>query len=136
RGDHHRAHSLTSAGIRYPDDRDIGDCGVGVEHSFDLEGGDVLGVADDRVLDPARDHHVAVRVDPALVTATEPTVRVESVGIEGRVRVPEEALRTLQPQLTLFTWRHFALVVAHYTNLDPGHGRPDRVVENRGVGVQ
>ena len=74
-------------GIGQADDGHVGHRRVGVEQVLDLLGGDVLAVADDHVLQPTGDGHVAVGVDDAQVAAAEVAVVVEGVGVEGRVEV-------------------------------------------------
>ncbi len=111
--------------IDFTDDRDIGDGGMGGEHIFDLEGRDVLGVADDRILDSACDADVAVGVDHSEVAGAQPAILVERVGVERGIRVAEEALRSLEPQLTI-----------DHAHANPRYRCADGVVEHLRRGVK
>ena len=62
--------------------RDVGHLRVCVEHVFHLFRGDVLALADDDVLDPARDDHRAVLVEARHVAGPEPAVAGERVLVE------------------------------------------------------
>ena len=125
-----RAHALTRARIGCRDHRDVGDRRVLVQRVLDLERGDVLRVADDDVLDAAGDGHVAVGVDDPEVAGAEPALVVERGGVERRVDVAEEALRTAQPELALLAGRTDPAVVGHDADLDAGDRGSGRRVEH------
>ena len=118
---HERAHALAGARIGCGDDRDVDDRGVLVERFLDLQRRDVLGVADDDVLDPTGHAHVAVGVDDPEVAGAEPAVGVERGGVERGVDVPEEALRTAEPELALLAGRALPLVAGDHAD---AHARP------------
>jgi hypothetical protein len=89
---------------------------------LDLDRGDVLAAADDEVLPPALEVHVAV-ADHAEIAAAVPTVVVERLGRRLRVApVAEEARRAANADLAHLTFgQHLVgLGVAH---LQPHRGR-------------
>src|SRR5262249_8340199 len=88
-----RAGDLAGGGVGNADDADLGDGGVQREQVLDLPRADVLALADDDVLLPARDAEEALVVDGAEVAGAEPAAGRERVGVEPLVAVAEEALR-------------------------------------------
>ena len=68
------AHPLAHRPFVEPDDRDLGDGRVLVQHGFDLDAVHVLAAADDDVLHPVDDVDEAVVVDVADVAGVEPAV--------------------------------------------------------------
>ncbi|GLE50708.1 hypothetical protein ATCCBAA256_02950 [Mycobacterium montefiorense] len=109
---------------------------MGGEHIFDLEGRDVLGVADNRVLDSAGDPHIAVGVDQPEIAGAQPAFIVERVGVERGLRVAQEALRSLEPQLPLVPDGQFGFVVVDHANAHPRYRCADGVIEHLGRGVK
>ena len=98
-----------------------------VQQILDLLGRDVLTLADDDVLEPTGEHHVAGRVEMADVAGAEPTLVVERVGVERWVGVTLEHHRALQADLAVLTGR------AHHTL---GGDHPDGDArDRRAVGV-
>src|SRR5262245_32175512 len=91
-GDDDCAHPLARALVRDSDDSDIRYSRVCDQYLLDLQRGNVLRIADDGVLDPAGHTHVPMNVDEALITSTEPAIRVESVSVERGIDIAEEAL--------------------------------------------
>src|SRR5690606_21320366 len=100
---------------------------VGVAHHglLDLERRDVLGVADDEVLETTGDPDVAVTIDQTEVAGAEPAIGVEGVGIQGGVDVALEALRSPESQLALLADLELPFAIAHHAHLDAGDGSPD-----------
>lgn len=98
-GHHDGADAFAGARVGDPDDGDVGDGGMGRERILDLEGGDVLRVADDRVFGATGDADVAVRIDQAEIACAQPPVVVESLGVQRRIGVTEETLGALESQL-------------------------------------
>jgi len=120
-GHDHGAHPLAGALIGQADHRDVGDQRMATQNVLDLRGRDVLRVADDDVLQPPGDAHVAAGVDLAQVAGAKPPLVVERRAIVGRVDVTQEALRALEPQLT----------VGH-PDLDPRAGPADGLRQHAG----
>src|SRR5262249_27329432 len=95
---------------------------MGPDELFELPRADVLALADDDVLPPARDAKVARGVDGAEVTGAEPSLAREGVGVERRVPVPEETLRAARQNLPLATGRHRSLFLVHDQDLVRAEG--------------
>ena len=107
------------------DDRHVGHRRVGVEQVLHLLGRDVLAVADDHVLQPPGDGHVALGVDDAEVAAAEVPVLVEGVGVERGVEVAADDLGALEPDLPLLVRARPAARRGRTTiSSTPGVGRP------------
>ncbi len=129
RDNHDRTHTFAGAGIRHPDDRDVGNGGMGDQRILDLEGRDVLRVANHRVFEAASDAHISVGVDPTRIAGPEPTVIVERVGVQTRVHITGETLRALQPQFTFRPDPDVVSVAANNPHAHAGNGRADRVIK-------
>src|SRR5690349_21498825 len=77
---------------------------------LDLARGDRLALADDHVLEPARDGDEAVSVHMTEVAGPEPALLVERVGVERVVDVAAEDLWALHAQLALLAGSDLATV--------------------------
>src|SRR4051794_19540669 len=71
------------------------------QHVLDLLGTDVLATTDDDVLLTTGDLQVTVRVEPGEVAGAKPAIGRERLGVQGRVEVAEEHLRSTDEQLTI-----------------------------------
>src|SRR5437763_86505 len=100
-GDDDRARPLPRRVVGQTDHGDVADAGVREQQVLDFLGADGLALADDDVLESARDRDVAVGILEAEVAGAEPAVVVEGVGIERRVHVPAAQHRALDADLTL-----------------------------------
>ena len=90
---------------------------------LDLAGGDVLGVADDDVLQPAGDGDVAGVGDDAEVAGAEVALLVERVGVERGVGVAQEELRAAEAQLAFLARARTRLPSRPTTRIStPGDG--------------
>ena len=96
-----RAHPLPTVGVGEANHGGDADLGQLVQHVLDLRGRDVLALADDDVLEPAGEGHVAVVVHHTEVAGTEPTLLVERVGFERGIGVALEQHRTGDADLAL-----------------------------------
>src|SRR5688572_7286911 len=74
--------------VGQPDDGHVADLRVFVDQILDFLRTDVLALANDDVLEPAGDHHVAVGIEMPDVARAEETVLVECRRSERRVDVP------------------------------------------------
>ena len=72
----------------------ICDSRMTVKHFFDLDDGNVLCVADNDVLEAARDPDVSGTIDRAKVASVEPSIGIERSVVEPRIHVAGEALGT------------------------------------------
>src|SRR5690606_27770886 len=132
---HHGAHALPPLAVRQADDRDVADLRVRVEEVLDLLGGDVLALADDDVLEPPGQHHVAVLAQVADVAGAEVAVLVEGLRRERRVGVALADHRALHPHLAVDPGRGDLAVGGD----DPHLGAGDRLaggVQELLVGVR
>ena len=93
--------ALSRARVGHSEHGRFRDVGMAVEQLLDLDDRDVLGVADDDVLDATRDADVAVHIDRPEVPGVEPSVGIDRILVERRVDVTGEALGTLKLELTL-----------------------------------
>jgi hypothetical protein len=66
---------------------------MGGEHIFDLEGRNILRVADDRIPDATGNADVAVCIDQPEIARAQPAVLVERVGVQCGVGVAEKGSR-------------------------------------------
>jgi hypothetical protein len=103
---------------------------VGGQHIFDLEGRNILCVADDRVFDTAGDTDIAAGIDQPQIAGAQPAFLIERVGVECRVRIAEEALGSLEPQLTFMPDGQFDFSVVDHADADPWYRRAHGVVEH------
>src|SRR5205823_3943436 len=117
-GDDDRARPLPRRVVGQTDHGDVADAGVREQQVLDFLGADGLALADDDVLEPARDRDVAVGILEAEVAGAEPAVVVEGVGIEGRVHVPAEQHRALDADLTLLPRLRDGLIELDDLDLD------------------
>ena len=123
--DDHRAHSLAGPRIREANNGDVGDAVMSDEHLLNLGRRDVLGVPDDEVLDPTGDADIAIPVDKPEITGAEPSILVECIHVEGRVKVPGKALRSFQTQLAFPVDLELPAILGDHPYDDPGNGHPD-----------
>lgn len=102
RSDDNGTNAFSRKRIGHTDHSDVCDRRMLRQHSLDLQCRDVLRIANDGVLDPARHDNVAVGVD-APVAAAEPPVGVERIGVQGLIDVTQKALRPLESQLAFLS---------------------------------
>src|SRR4029079_13698197 len=92
----------------------LGDCRMGGDHILQLARADVLALADDDVLPPARDAEPAGVVECTEITGAEPSV---GRGRLGAVEVTDEALRAAREDLALASRADVGTVVVDAADL-------------------
>ena len=93
-----------------------------VEHFLDLDGGDVLCIADDDVLEAPRDADVSGGIDRAEVPGVEPSFGIKRSLIERRIDIAGEALWTSKEKLAFIA--RFADVLPARRRRAPRHPAP------------
>src|SRR5207244_4278619 len=102
------AQFLTVLRVRYADHLYVGDVRVGVEELLDLARVDVLSAADDHVLDPADDVHVAVGAHHREIPGVHPPGLVDRLGgLRRLIPVAEHHRVPAGAQLPWFAARHY-----------------------------
>src|ERR1039457_353464 len=99
-GNHHRVDTLPPAVVGDPEDRRLGDPGMGVQDVLNLHRVDVLPTGDHHVLQPVDQIQTGLVVQVAQVTGVVPTTTQRSRGLLGLVPVPRSHVRTPDHNLT------------------------------------
>src|SRR5262249_13130934 len=100
-------HVLAGRLIRHADDGHVGDPRVRGQLVLYALGGQVLALADDDVLAPARDAQIAVGVEDGEVSRAEEAVGGERA-VERRVEIADAQLRAVRLPLSLHAGAHRA----------------------------
>ena len=116
-----RAAVLPETLVRCGDDRHLRHPLHVGQQLLDLGRTDVLPAPDDDVLHPVGDGQVAVVVDHADVAGAEPTLGVDELRVECRVRVAGEAVGPAAEDLAGLPHRHVVAVLVDGPDLDPRH---------------
>ena len=99
-----------------------------VEHFLDLDGRDVLCIADDDVLEASRDPDVAGGIDRPEVPGVEPSFGIERSLVERRIDISGEALWTPKEKLAFLSRSTDPPLTSTARTETPGAGRPTDVV--------
>ncbi len=136
---HHGAGPLAEPRVGIGDDRHLGDGRMAVEQRLDLDDGDVLAAADDDVLGPAGDAHIARLVEPGEIAGIEPPLRIGGVPF-GPFVIAAEIGDAAHQKPPLLARRERPALRIHHLDLRPGQrtaiglGRAQRRIFGPGQG--
>src|SRR5579884_142184 len=117
-GDDDGEDSLTPFPVRYPDERGVLDLWMLAQQLLDFDRVDLLAAADDHILEPSRDDHVAIVVVAAEIARMQPAADHCLAGPLGHAPVAVHQRRSARDDLADLARSHVASVGVDDPELD------------------